>query len=172
MTFTRTTAPAAITKVNVDVGSARTFTLSAIPGVADITSFFMFYRIDSVVVQYNLITPNISGSTPFPRIYTAVDPGSATTPTTLDTVTAYSNVQQYQLGTSRVTFTRQLKPTPLVSSSSQIGITPTNPWINTSSTGIIHYGLLEWLAPYNTVSNTSTVVEYSVKYTFTCKGAK
>ncbi len=172
MRFSRTTTPAAIVKVNVDVGSARIFRLSDVPGNSDITSFFQFYRIDSVDVHYNFITPNISGSTPFPRIYTALDNGTGTTPTSFDTVTSYTSCKQYQLGTSRVQYTRRLSPVPLLTTAGNTGVVAMDPWINCNSPGVPHYGLLEWLAPYNTVSNNAMVVEYSVTYHFSCKGAR
>lgn len=172
MHFSRTTAPAAIAKVNVDVGAARTFTLNQVPGVSDITSFFQFYRIDSVDITYYFTTPNISGNVPFPRIITAFSPETGSTPTSIDAVTSYSSCRQFQLGTSRVTYTRTIKPRPLVSSNSQTGVVVNDAWCNTNSGNIPHYGLLEWLQPYNTVINTNMSVDYSVRYNFTCKGAR
>ena len=172
VTVCRTTSPASILKIGTDVGTARYFSLNALPGFADFTSLFQYYRIKWVEAQYNLITPNISGNTPFPRLYTAIEQQSFPTPTTVDIVTAYTSCEQYQFGTSKTTFCRRLSPRVLLTAAGTSNAVLSEGWLSTANSGITYWGLAEFLSPYNTVSNPNTVVEYNVRYCIQLKGAK
>lgn len=172
VTVCRTTAPASILKIGTDVGTARFFSLNALPGFTDFTSLFQYYKISWVEAQYNLITPNISGTVPFPRLYTALELQSFSTPTSVDVVTAYTSCEQYQFGTSKTTFTRRFSPRCLLTAAGINNAVLSDGWLSTANAGITYWGLAEFLSPYNTVSNPNTVVEYNVRYCIQLKGAK
>jgi len=168
----RTTTPATIFKIANDVGAARQFTLNALPTFSDFVNVFQYYRIDAVEVQYNLITPNVSGTQPFPRLYTAIDYQVFGTPATVDVLTSYTNLEQYQFGTSKTTYVRKFKPKMGLTAGGANNALLMSGWVSLGTPGVSHWGLAEFLAPYNTTVNNNFTVEFTVRYFLSFKGGR
>jgi len=138
-----------------DAFTPRSFGLSDLPDYTDFTNLFDWYKINKIVVRllpYFSQTTDVPNSATFGtfssasnlRIFTAIDTGLAPTLTAanaVNTIRQYSNckVTPYIKGQTRSFRPRYDGLDAETVESQTVGPTP---WIDTTSTSAIHYGLL------------------------------
>jgi hypothetical protein len=141
-----------------DATGALSFTLSQLPNVSELTTLFDQYRVERLEYtfypSYTMGTPANTSTC----IITAIDYDDATVPASVGALYQYENAQTRS---GYIPFTESFKPHVAMAAYSGAFTSYANrksQWIDSASTGVIHYGL-KFVIPQNfTAANTWRVI--------------
>lgn len=172
----RTVNVGVITAPTIDAEQGRNFRLADLPNSSDFTNLFDQYRIVAVECIYVFSSHILAANSRYPRITFAVDYSDSTSPANEAEVLQYQNAEMFQFGQVRHTFKRVIRPRAAMAAFegafTGYGMASPNQWFDTNDSSVQYYGTKEWMAFYNTTTNTGSVINVYHRYHLEFKNAR
>jgi len=160
-----------VAKFAADSGLYRTIQPLNFP-IADMIGAFTEYRIKSVKLTYQLYN-QLNNNSVFPTLYIAPQHWSeSATPASSSEVVQYKNVQTFQFGPSRPTYSRTFVPYVNMSSTGPGRVPVRSPWLSTSSDLPQHMLDAEWILNYNSTSAPTHTIRLNFIAQFEFRGPR
>jgi len=172
----RSTIPGTLTKGVADGGYGVAFELNQLLTVGDITNLYDMYRIDKIIYTFELVTPFLS-NLPYPKVTIAPDWNNATAPLSEAEVLEYRDAKVFQFGPDKTIAEYEFAPRVAVQAyntavTSGYFMPETGVFVDTTYTGVDHYGLRFWISDYNTTISSIPVLRTYGVYHLSLRGTR
>lgn len=172
--FTRLWNVGALPKVALDQGNVRLFSLSSLPNSSEFTALFDMYRIDSVELEYQLITEVIGSA--YPRIAFTPDYNDSTPPTTESQVLEYGTSEMFLFSQYKPVFKRMLKPRAQLGTYqgafTAYSLAPQDAWVSCDYPSVLYYGAKDFISSYNSTTFPNTIVQLYIRMNLSFRNSK
>lgn len=159
-----------ITPIALEFGNWFGMLLSNVPNVGEFTSLFQEYRITRFAYTFTWLSANNANNVGV-ILHTAPQFRNSTAPTSLNDVMEISGVHKIALGSDHRQ--RQVvvsRPMVDISTNSSTSYLVKSPWLQTTDTGVLHYGFWIWYQHFTTTYALGQVLDVNVEVSLEFRG--